>query len=392
MRLSKTQLAVAGLLLGGAMILFVKQHASLTALRDQSAAQRQSLEQLATDNEALSSRLTRLKNSSGASARPPVGITALESLTGPPTANRLVQMLRDGPPRLTVEQLQHHLDENHRSAGSLLSAYRTSGDAALLREAMEKYPGDPAVAFEAVFKPDASPAERREWLEALKRAAPDNPLGNYLSALDYFKSGQSEQALQELNAASDRPSLTGYTVDRVRMDEEAYRAAGYSESEAKMAATWGVPIPEPAQLKELAEQMIALAGSFKQAGDENSAQATLQMAAALGLRMDSSSGVTMPIVSQLVGTSIERLALNAMDPSSDYGDGTVQQRLDELAKRRDAIQGLVKQSSPFYDQMTSGDWLTYNERTLSFGEENAIAWLLNKYGQPQPTANGQSAN
>jgi len=303
----------------------------------------------------------------------------------------MLAILRDGPPRLTVEQLQHHLDENHRSAASLLSAYRTSGDPAFLREAMEKYPGDPAVAFEAVFRPDASPAERRESLEALKKAAPDNPLGNYLSALDYFKSGQSEQAFQELAAASERPALAGYTVDRVRMDEEAYRAAGYSEAEAKMAATWGVPVPEPAQLKELAQQMIALAGSFRQAGDGNSALATLQMAAALGQRMDASSAAT-PIVTQLVGASIERLALNAMNPSSDYGDGTVQQRLDELARRREALQGLVNQSSPFHDQMTPGDWLTYNERTLSFGEENAIAWLLNKYGQSQSGANGQSAN
>jgi hypothetical protein len=31
--------------------------------------------------------------------------------------------------------------------------------------------------------------------------------------------------------------------------------------------------------------------------------------------------------------------------------------------------------------MTPEDWLSYNERTRTFGEENAIDWLLNKYGQ-----------
>jgi hypothetical protein len=72
-----------------------------------------------------------------------------------------------------------------------------------------------------------------------------------------------------------------------------------------------------------------------------------------------------------------------MDASGEYAGGTVQQRIDDLVRQRESIQGLVRESSPFHDQMTSGDWLTYNERTLSFGEENAIAWLLNKYGQPQ---------
>jgi hypothetical protein len=101
--------------------------------------------------------------------------------------------------------------------------------------------------------------------------------------------------------------------------------------------------------------------------------------------MDASTSATVPIVTQLVGASIERLALNAMSPSGNYGDSTVQERLDELARRQESLKGLVRQSAPFHDQMTSGDWLTYNERTLSFGEENAIAWLLNKYGP-----NGQS--
>ena len=86
---------------------------------------------------------------------------------------------------------------------------------------MEKYPGDPAVAFEAVFKKDASPTERREWLEAFKKAAPENPMADYLSALDYFKSGLTDQAVQELIAASGRQGFADYTVERIQTDEES---------------------------------------------------------------------------------------------------------------------------------------------------------------------------
>jgi hypothetical protein len=83
----------------------------------------------------------------------------------------------------------------------------------------------------------------------------------------------------------------------------------------------------------------------------------------------------------MVGIAVERMALSSMDPSSAYGDGTVQDELDQLMQRRESLTALVTQTTPFQQQMTAEDWLNYNERTLNFGEENAIAWLLNKYGQ-----------
>jgi hypothetical protein len=373
---------VTALLVGAGAVFVIDRERSLTSLREENQSLRQKLAELEAERPDSSSRHAP----PDATAAPRVAGTATPGATAAePEAeaatNRIARMLCDGPPRLTLEQLQRHLDENHRSASSLISAYRTSGDPALLREAMEKYPGDPAVAFEAIFKQDASPAERREWLDAFKRGAPENPLANYLSALEYFKTRQPDQALQELAATSDRQGLTDYTVERIRLDEEAYRAAGYSEGDAKMAATWGVPLPQLAQMRELGQQMINLAASYRQAGDDNSALATLQMAASLGQKMDASTGASVPIITRLIGVAVEKMALNAMDPSSAYGEGTVQQRLDELSQRRESIRGLVSQSSPLQDQMTPGDWLTYNERTLSFGEENAIAWLLNKYAQ-----------
>lgn len=260
--------------------------------------------------------------------------------------------------------------------------YRTCADPALLQEAIEKYPGDPEAAFEAVLRKDASPTERREWLEAFKQAAPQNPMGNYLSALDYFKSGQTDQAVQELIAASSRQGFVDYTVERIQTDEEAYRAAGYSEADAKMAASWGVTLPQLAEMKTLAQNTVDLAASYRKAGDESSAQAALQIALGLGKQLDASVGTSVPLVTRLVGIAIERMALDSMSPSAGYGDGT--QQLDQLVQRRNSIQDLVKQAAPFQQQMTSADWLNYNERTVSFGEENAIGWLFNKYGQNNP--------
>ena len=384
MSMSKVQLAVTGLLLGGAAIIVVSQQRSLTALRDQDALLRQKVIELDVERQSLSNRLSRIKDppSPGLPAPAMSGVNASEPEKERQATNLIAHLVHGGDvPRLTAVQLKRYLEENHRNAASLLAAYRTSGDTALLQEAMEKNPGDPAVAFEALIRQDASPEERRQWLEAFKKAAPENPIGNYLSALDYFKSGQSDQAVQELTAASGRQGFADYTQERIQTDEEAYRAAGYSAAEANMAATWGVTLPQLAQLKALAQNTVALATSYRQAGDENSAQAALQMAIGLGQQMDEPTATGMPLITRLVGIAVERIALASMDPSSAYGDGTVQQRLDQLVQRRNSIQDMVKQSGPYREQMTADDWLNYNERTRSFGEENAVAWMLNKFGQ-----------
>jgi hypothetical protein len=384
MNMTKIQLAVNGLLLGGAAMIVMSQHRSQTALRDQNELLRQELAQLSSDNESLSNRLTQIMGTLAPRLPVPAmpGVTGSESAEELSATNLIARLVHGGEvPRLTARQIKRFLDENHRSAASLLSAYRTSQDPALLQEAMEKYPGDPEVAFEAVLRKDASPTERREWLEAFKEAAPENPMADYLSALDYFKSGQTGQAMQEMIAASALQGFADYTIERIQTDEEAYRAAGYSEADATMAATWGVALPQLAEMRTLAQNLVDLAASYRNASDEDSALAALQMAVGLGQELDGTPGTCVPLITRLVGIAVERMALDSLDPSSGYGDGTVQEQLDQLAQRRNSIKEMVAQSVPFQEQMTSEDWLNYNERTLKFGEENAIGWLLNKYGQ-----------
>jgi len=140
------------------------------------------------------------------------------------------------PNRLTVAQLESYLMDHGRNAASLLAAYRTTGDQTLLAEAMQKYPNDPQVALAAAQGKNASAEDRRQWLETFKQSAPDNALPNYLSALDCLKSGQTDQAVQELAAAASKQQFDDYSSQIVRGNEQAYLAAGYSEREAKAIA------------------------------------------------------------------------------------------------------------------------------------------------------------
>jgi hypothetical protein len=263
----------------------------------------------------------------------------------------------------------------------LLAAYRTSSDPALLKEAMAEFPNDPQVDFEAAMAKDLSPDEQRQWLNAFEKSAPDNAVANYLSALNYFNSGQVDAGIQELAAASGKQG-DDYTLDRMQDDEEAYLSAGYSAAEAVGISFPSLDLPQLAQEKQLGRDLVALANAYSQSGDQGSAQAALQMAMNLGQSVagESTSAV---LISPLVGMSIETLALGAMNPSSPDGDNgqTVQDQLNQIAQQRASINALVQQIQPLMPMMSDQDVLNYENRKMVFGEVAAIQWLIGRYGQ-----------
>ena len=385
MATTKLKFGLTALVIAGAATVLVIQHQSQVSVREENQSLRRELAQLTANNEGLSNRVAQAKT-----ARVPRLPAPPIQATAPPAAlpaellrsANLYALLTNKASKLTPAQVAPYLEANRRNAASLLAAFRTTGDPALLEEAMQKYPNDPQVGFEAAIRREASPAERRQWLDAFKQSAPDNALANYLSALDHFKGGQTDQAVHDLVAASGKPQFQDYSLDRVQSDEEAYRAAGYPVAEAKIVATSHLLLPQLAQVRDLSRNIIDLANSYQQTGDEGSRQAALQMAVNLGRRYgDAAAGEWL--ISQLVGINVERMALSAMDPNSPYGGtgDTVQNRLDQLSQQRAAFRELSNQADPFWQSMTDQDWISYHNRSAVFGEEAAMRWLVGKYGQ-----------
>jgi hypothetical protein len=284
-------------------------------------------------------------------------------------------------PMLTPAQAESYLNDNHRNAASLLAAFRASGDRKLLEEATSKFPDDPQVAFTAAYAPGTSSEDRRRWLDAFKQSAPENSLANYLSALDHFKAGQSDQAMQDLNAAAGKQKFQDYSWDFIQSGEEAYRAAGYPEVEARVIPSMALVLPQLGELKQLNFDMIDLATAYRQAGDETSAQTALQMDLALGQRLSAPGNTAL--ITQLVGMAIESIALKQMDPNSSYGGSgqTVKERLDEVAQRNARLTDFAHQLDGIYTSISTPDWISYHDRWQTFGEENAMMWLLDKYGR-----------
>jgi len=352
-------------------------------LREENRSLRQQIAQLKAANESLSHRVARAKGTLAPRLpAPPMQVTnppsALATEDLQPT-NRIARLI-DKEPKLTPEQVKSYLQANGRNASSLLAAYRTSGDKALLEEAMEKYPNDPQVDFEAVFDKDLSPEQQRQWLNTFEQSAPNNALANYLSALNYFNAGQTDLAVQELIAASSKPQFQDYTANSVQDNEEVYLAAGYSAAEAKALAFLPTTLqPELLGLKQLGQDLVGLANSYQQTGDHDSAQAALQMAMNLG--QQASTGTLM--IDQDLGRKIEQNALSAMNPKDPYGDNgqTVQYQINQLTQQRAASHELDALADPLMEAMSDQDWVSFTDRMQAFGEQAAFQWLVNKHGQ-----------
>jgi hypothetical protein len=297
----------------------------------------------------------------------------------PAPTNLYARLVAGDVPKLSPEQLETYLKQNQRSVESLLAAFRANSDTTYLKEAEEKFPNDPRVAYAALFKSD-TPEERSQWLERLKQVAPDNALGNYFSALDAFKSGQTSLAVQEMTAATGK-QFQDYTMDFLQNGEEAYKSAGYSDADAKQIAATQLLLPDLSELRQLGREMVSLANSYRQSGDTVLADATLQTDIALGRRFGGYPGE--PLIDQLVGIAIERDALTTMDPNSSFGESgqTVQDRLNQLNTLKQSLKTLAQQETGLFAKMSDSDVVSYWDRWRTFGYQPTMQWAITKYGQ-----------
>ena len=107
------------------------------------------------------------------------------------------------------------------------------------------------------------------------------------------------------------------------------------------------------------------------------------MAAHLGQRFDGLPA--QPLPSRSARLDIESIALRAMDPTSPYGEAgqTVKDRLNELAQQRAVVAELDRRGDEFElrEKVPDRDWINYKDRWRAFGEEAALQWLVDKYGQ-----------
>jgi RNA polymerase sigma factor (sigma-70 family) len=382
--MTATQLKVGltALVVAGLTTALVVAHNQQTHLRSENDSLRQQLLLMKASNEKLARQVAQVK----LTPRLPAPVMSMAAGTNMSLGQdlqftNLYSRFTNGVPKLTPAQVQAFLKANRTNAASLLAAYRTSGDEELLKEAKEKYPNDPMVAFEALQDKNLSPEEQRQWLSTFEKNAPDNALANYMSAYNDFESGQIDAGIQELTGASGK-GLTDYTSERAQNDEDAYLSAGYSSEEAARLSDGELTLSQLYQVKHLGVDLVDLANAYNQSGDQASAQATYQMAIDLGQRYQDPS-TDWTLISQLMGISIQKIALSAMDPNAPYGTSgqTVQDQLNQLIQTRTDITQLANQSEALLPTLSDQDMLSYENRRRIYGELAAMQWVVNKFGQ-----------
>jgi hypothetical protein len=283
-------------------------------------------------------------------------------------------------PPISIREVEAYLEANHRNAASLLAAARITGDEDLYKEAVAKFPDDPRVAFDG-WRRTKDKEERKKWLEVMKKANPENALPNYLSAANFLKSGNTDSAIQEMEAASGKTDYSYHSRESIQDAEEAYRAAGYSETEAKLAATWSLLLPHLAEMKGLAKALSDISNGYKEAGDTASAEAVLRMGMQMGGRVAPRESF---LIEDLVGIAVQNLMLKGADPSApSYVEGkTNGQLMDELTRRRASIKELASEHEALFQNATEQDLAAFTDRAKVLGELQAIQWLKDKY-KPQ---------
>jgi len=377
---TKMQTTIVGATIVALAAYSVMEHQAQARLREQNEALQRQMADMQKANEQLSASANRA--TTRLAALQLVNVAAALPSTNAPTTN-LYARFKNGVPWLTPKQLDAFLQANGRGASTLLAAYRTGKDMALLREALAKYPNDPHVTFEAATCPWLSDEEKRPWLKAFEQAAPDNALAYYLSAVDDFKTGKPDDALRELAGVTGK-HFDDYTQTREQDNVDAFISAGYSAAEAQTASSTSLLIPQVTTMKQLGLQLVDLANTYTQAGDPASAQAVLQTALNLGQTIEGTAP-TSPTITQLVGFAVEKMALEKMDPSAVIGANgqTVQDALNRIAQTRQAMKDVDNAAEPLLPNLTDEDMVNYINRRTLFGEIAAMQWVVNKYGQKQ---------
>jgi len=293
-------------------------------------------------------------------------------------------------PKISREQAEAWLTKHNRNAMSLLAAFRALGDTNYLNEAATNFSNDPHVEL-AVLARDEFPADRRKWLDLFKQSSPSNSLANYFSAEDDFKNGKSDEAVQELLAASGKSQFNNFEMENQLDAEELYSASGKSPIDVatdSMSDIAGDVLPELATYRRLAQGIGNLEKQYANAGDANSAVNLTQAGMTLANQIQNGDSGKY-LVNQFVGTAIERMMLSQLDQTTSYDflDGQTPAQVAEALKQQKAeTRKLIADFTPVQMQLmlNESEMASYVQRMKIYGEVEAMKWAIQQYPSATP--------
>ncbi len=275
--------------------------------------------------------------------------------------------------KLPIEQVEAYLSQNHSNVESLITAYNVTGDKAYLRQALADSPTN-SLALASAILMGADPEKRPEWIAQLKSSAPENSLGDYLSARENFKSTNYQSALADLGNAQSKSVFQDYALERLQGLEEIYMNSGHSAAEAKALAMVNIHLPHLKEMRDVGRDLSALEARYAEAGDANSAQALARMGLNIADTLAQSGAYSM--LSQAVGIAIQKDLLRPLDPNQSYDflPGPVKEQLTQLDAQKKELQSLGATFDQWIQVASEPQLVSYFDRMKLHGEAEALRW------------------
>jgi hypothetical protein len=205
-------------------------------------------------------------------------------------------------------------------------------------------------------------------------------MADYLSARDYLKAGDRENAFKDLANAATKTRLDDYVREQLPNIEDAHLSAGRTLLDAKVAAHYDTGLrPHFAMFKTLGADLKATHAEYIAAGDTISAENLARYGRLLSQQLIQGEG-SQWIVGQQVGINIERMLLSNLPPDSQpaFLNGTVQQRLDELNAYRQSFRPLFFAYIDMTRRGNEAEIISYFDRLKVQSDQKAMLWIHNR--------------
>jgi RNA polymerase sigma factor (sigma-70 family) len=322
---------------------------------------------------------------------PPTQNSATAPLTISPTAPPVALLpaanfftrLQQGDTSLTIlpkAQADAFIQANHTNAESLLAAYQVTRDKDYLRRAAETFTNDPTVLIRAIGF-EIAPENKRQMIDQLKTADPDNAIASYLSAADHFKNNEPQAAFKDLAEAAGRQNFRDYTIEQSQTMEEIYLAAGHTPAEAKALGISSLELPHLRQIVDVARGIQSLMDQYAQAGDTSSVSALAQSGLQLASRLESADQGGVMRLGEFLGWKMHQGFLNKLNPTQDYPflNGNVAANLKLATDREQAMQADNGVVSAWLANASDSDIIAFYDRIKVYGESPALQWLRERF-------------
>jgi hypothetical protein len=293
---------------------------------------------------------------------------------------RLTRMGKDESEEnhLSEAEIANYLAQNHTNALSLLTAFQASGDREFLRQAAAKFPDDPVVQAKVLMH-NLYPEQRQQWLDSLKKSAPENSLPNFLAARDLMDQGNATAALNEITSAANK-NFNDYYRESALGLEEAYLEAGRSPVEARVLGGSEILLPQLAPLKKLGVQLADLSADYGKTGDSASQQALLTGVYEMGTQLRD-TGNQGPLITSLVGLALQNIVLQHWPEGvpAEIIQGSVSDQLATNLQYRNNLKTDSQLLSQWLPSAPENEIVAYLDHRQSLGEENALKWLKGRH-------------